>query len=131
MEIAVLLISIFALFQIKHLIVDFLLQPRYEWSNKGTYGHWGGIRHALKQAIGTAVVAAMLPHSVLWMCFTFAFLAEFAIHYHIDWAKMNINRVMGWGANTHAEFWYLTGFDQFLHQMTFLLIAFVIVYFGL
>lgn len=42
------------LLQIKHLIVDWCWQPAYEFQNKGTYGHWGGVRHALKNAVGTA-----------------------------------------------------------------------------
>jgi len=46
---------ILLLLQIKHLIVDWCWQPAYEWQNKGTYGHWGGIRHALKNAIGTGL----------------------------------------------------------------------------
>jgi len=47
-------------------------------------------------------------------------ILDFVAHYHVDWAKMNINRAMGWGATTHNEFWWLTGLDQWLHQMTYL-----------
>lgn len=42
------------------------------------------------------------------------------IHYHIDWAKMNLNAKMGWGPTTHEQFWALLGFDQYLHALTYL-----------
>lgn len=99
----------------KHFIVDFPLQPKYMYSNKGTYGHPGGILHSFLHSITT------------WMIF--AFYTKYAIvyavvdgivHYHIDWAKVNINKRMGWGPTTHEEFWYLTGVDQFLHALTYI-----------
>lgn len=30
----------------KHFIIDFLLQGQYQWKNKGTYGHPGGLLHS-------------------------------------------------------------------------------------
>ena len=54
------------------------------------------------------------------------FFADTFIHYHIDWAKMNLNARMGWGANTHEQFWWLLGLDQYLHALTYIgLIAMV------
>ncbi|MCX6783368.1 MAG: hypothetical protein NTZ20_05315 [Candidatus Levybacteria bacterium] len=41
--------------QIKHFLIDWFLQFPYEYKNKGTYGHWGGIRHAFKNGFGTAI----------------------------------------------------------------------------
>lgn len=98
----------------KHFIVDFPLQPRYQYSNKGTYGHPGGLLHAFLHFIAT------------WACFIFyakyavvLALIDAVLHYHIDWAKVNINKKMGWGPTTHEEFWWLTGLDQFLHALTY------------
>ena len=54
-------------------------------------------------------------------------LVEFLLHYHIDWAKMSLNRKMGWGATTHNEFWVLLGVDQLLHQLTYILLIFAAV----
>lgn len=48
----------------KHFFVDFLWQPEYEWKNKGTLGHWGGIRHSLKHGIVSALI--FLPVSYYW-----------------------------------------------------------------
>jgi hypothetical protein len=121
------------LLQIKHLIVDWMWQPSYEFLNKGTYGHWGGIRHALKNAVGTGLVfviasaATLSPLSIL-----FIIAVDFIVHYHIDYAKVNINEYYGWKPTEHPQFWRLTGFDQFLHQVTYIcLIGFSVVYFGM
>jgi hypothetical protein len=50
------------------------------------------------------------------------FLADGVIHYHIDWAKMNLNARLGWGANTHEQFWWLLGLDQYLHALTYIVL---------
>lgn len=99
----------------KHFIVDFPLQPKYQWSNKGTYGHPGGILHAGLHGLGTWL--CLLPFSTIALPLAFA---DMLIHYHIDWAKMNINKHYGWGANTHEQFWWLLGLDQFLHYLTYI-----------
>lgn len=126
----------YLLLQTKHLIVDWCWQPPYEFMNKGTYGHWGGIRHALKNAIGTALIMAMivqfgLAQSMLVAAMTFVLVlvVDFVLHYHIDWAKMNINRHYGLEPTKHANFWRLTGFDQFLHQITYVGIVTSVFYF--
>ena len=85
------------------------------WSNKGTYGHYGGLVHAGLNALGTAIIC-----SYFYGYFLLVFMVDFFAHYHIDWAKMNINRITGWSPNSHPQFWWLTGFDQFLHQVTYL-----------
>jgi hypothetical protein len=109
------------LLQVKHLIIDWCWQPKYEWSNKGTYGHFGGIRHAGKNAIGTGLALYIgLSGSIsIGNAFVLALL-DFVIHYHVDWSKMSLNAKTGWGPLTHPQFWWLTGFDQFLHQITYI-----------
>ena len=51
---------------------------------------------------------------------------EFFVHYLIDYAKMKINRIKGWTATTHNEFWQLTGLDQLLHQLTYVFILYAV-----
>jgi hypothetical protein len=120
------IILLLLLLQLKHLIVDWCWQPEYEWKNKGTYGHFGGIRHALKNAIGTAICfIPFIPFSIWPLLYILAI--DYLIHYHIDFCKMNINRIKKWGPLTHPQFWYLTGVDQFLHQITYLLLVWLII----
>ncbi len=100
-------------FILKHFICDYLLQFPYHYKNKGTYGHMGGINHALIHALGT-----------LALCFFFELPLWFAgadliIHYHIDWAKMRLNHRYGWQPTTSEKFWWLLGFDQTLHYLTY------------
>jgi hypothetical protein len=51
---------------------------------------------------------------------------DFFVHYHIDWAKMNINAKYGWKADSHPEFWYLLGLDQFLHAVTYIGLVYLV-----
>jgi hypothetical protein len=105
---------IFTLLITKHFIVDFPLQQAYQYTNKGTYGHPGGILHAGLHGIGTFLCLMVFsPFAVL-----FAFV-DMIVHYHIDWAKMNINSKLGWGPTTHEQFWWLMGLDQLLHYLTY------------
>jgi hypothetical protein len=112
------LITLLLLLQVKHFVIDFPLQTKYQWSNKGTYGHSGGLLHALLHGIGTflciAIVVLDIPSAIILS------FADMIIHYHINWAKMNINKKMTWGPTTHEQFWWLLGLDQLLHQVTYI-----------
>lgn len=112
------------LLQMKHFILDFYYQPPYQWKNKGTYGHPGGIVHSLQHAIPTFfLVWFFAANSFIALAVS---LVEFLLHYHIDWAKMNINKKMGWTATIHEEFWQFLGLDQLLHQLTYIGITAVV-----
>jgi hypothetical protein len=113
---------------IKHLVIDFPLQGPYQYKNKGTYGHPGGLLHAGLHVIGTFVV--LICGAPLVAALMLAMI-DGIVHYHIDWSKVNINKKFGWGPTTHEEFWYLVGLDQFLHLMTYWTIILAItVYFS-
>jgi hypothetical protein len=100
----------------KHFIVDFPLQNKFQWSNKGTYGHPGGILHSGLHGLATYFcIAWYAPVAAIYLAF-----ADMFIHYHIDWAKMNINAKLGWAPTTHEQFWWLLGLDQFLHALTYI-----------
>ena len=111
------------LLTIKHFVVDFLLQNKFQWSNKGKYGHPGGLLHAGLHGIGTALCL----YSFDWTDILFLAGFDAVIHYHIDWAKTNINERMGWGPTTHEQFWWILGADQLLHSLTYLAIIGLIV----
>lgn len=107
------------LFSIKHFLVDFPLQGPYQYLNKGTYGHPGGLLHAALHGAGTFAVLfcfASLPFVALMTAI------DVIVHYHIDWAKMNLNKHFGWAANTSEKFWWLLGLDQLTHYITYVII---------
>ena len=111
-------------FQVKHFVCDFWLQPEYMWKNKGTLGHRGGIDHSLFHAFVTYGILMCFSVPAFWAYMAFIF--EFFSNYFIDYAKMNINRIKGWKADTHPQFWNALGLDQMLHQLTYVIIlAFV------
>jgi hypothetical protein len=84
--------------------------------NKGTYGHFGGIMHSSFHGLATALVFWFVaPLSCLWIG-----LIDAVVHYHVDWAKMNLNKKMEWAPNTHEQFWWLLGLDQYLHALTYI-----------
>lgn len=111
------IILMIALLFTKHFIIDFPLQTKYQWSNKGIYGHPGGILHAGLHGIGTFFT--LLTFGTVGLV-AFVATLDTIIHYHIDWLKININKQFGWSANTSEKFWWLLGFDQYLHAMTYI-----------
>ena len=110
-----LIILLLALFGIKHFICDFVLQFPYMLAQKGTYGAQGGLDHAYIHGIFTWFV--LLPF--LGSIAAFAALFDLAAHYHIDWAKQQLNRGL-----TPADrmFWVWFGADQGLHYLTYIAI---------
>lgn len=129
--------GLLVLLLVKHLICDFFLQGPYQYLNKGRYGHPGGILHAFIAMWGTFLVF------IIWLICTeldgrasingmptrdLAYWAiligiEGIVHYHTDWAKVQICRKMEWHANNSEYFWWLLGVDQFIHHLTYVLLA--------
>lgn len=108
----------FALFT-KHFICDFLLQGPFQYLNKGTYGHPGGVFHSAIQAAGTILSFFLVLGFTLPAYIAPIAAVEYLVHYHIDWAKMNINAHFGLKPDNSEKFWYLLGFDQYLHYLTY------------
>lgn len=107
--------------QIKHLLLDWIFQPKWMWSNKGTYGHLGGVTHALLNGFGTAAIIS-LYYNNFWPIL----VIDSILHYHIDWAKIRILNLANLDSND-KEFWWLTGIDQFLHQITYILLIMMVI----
>lgn len=105
---------------VKHFVFDFLYQPPYQWQNKGTYGHWGGLVHSGQHAVASFLILLFFTASPVAAVLA---ILEFFIHYHMDWFKMNYNKRKGWTATTHNEFWVLMGFDQLVHSLTYILMV--------
>lgn len=111
-----------ALLFTKHFVVDFPLQTKFQWSNKGTYGHAGGILHAGIHGFATWLCLFWFaPEAAVYLSFL-----DFVIHYHIDWIKMNLNAKMGWKPDNSEYFWWLLGADQFLHAMTYVFLVMMV-----
>ena len=110
-------------------IIDFFLQTPYQYCNKGKYGHPGGLLHAGIHVALTPLVYLVLAPASLVLAGAVA-LGEFAVHYHVDWAKEQLMHRNGWTSQDRG-FWYALGTDQLVHGLTYLLIVAVLVGGGL
>lgn len=108
----------------KHFVADFPLQASpWMYRNKGTYGHPGGIVHAAIHAwLTLCTVGCWYGHGGGKVA-VLAALADGVVHYHIDWAKVNITEHYGLHPLKNESYWILLGFDQYLHALTYFAIA--------
>jgi hypothetical protein len=121
MEIVLIL---FALLSIKHFLADFVFQTNNMVLEKGNYGAKGGIYHSLIHALLTGLVFWSVLDSIGLVMFIA--ILDGVIHYHIDWAKININRSRKL-TPADQSFWFWLGVDQLMHYLTYVgLIALVI-----
>lgn len=104
------------LLQVKHWYIDFVNQSEQEVQWKGTYLDWRGMKHSVKHGIATMLI----------MCFFIDFpsalvlgVMDAILHYHIDWAKMNINKKYNYTID-NPKFWAWLGADQLAHQITYI-----------
>lgn len=115
------------LLQVKHFVCDFVTQTPYQLRYKGIYGHPAGLVHAGLHVVGSAIVltvlkVAMLPPASI-MLLGVLLAAEFVLHYHIDWSKEQVVKPFAEGQG--MAYWVTFGFDQLLHQATYVAIAYV------
>jgi hypothetical protein len=109
---------VFFLLQIKHFLADFLWQTNQMVTEKGIYGARYGIYHSLIHSAGTFLAFSWM-HPVLGIITA---LIDFLAHYHIDWAKININNKYHYTPQD-SKFWFWLGLDQLAHQLTYLFLV--------
>ena len=109
-----------ALFGIKHFIADFLMQYDYMFRDKGIYGAEGGLHHAGVHACWTFLI--LIPFVTSTEQLLILPLFDFIAHYHIDWAKININKKYKYTPADH-KFWFWLGLDQLAHQITYIFLV--------
>ena len=119
------LLTLLVLLQIKHWYIDFVNQSMEEVHSKGIYGDFHVIMHSAKQALGTLVAILFVTGMDYFAYAAVLAFIDFALHYHIDWSKININKKKNYTVET-PEFWAWLGFDQLLHQLTYLFIIWMV-----
>ena len=124
-QLAILVLAAVGVLMLKHAVADFYLQTPYQYLNKGTYGHPGGVLHAgIHVALTPLVYLVLVPSSIL-LAGAIA-LGEFAVHYHIDWLKEQVTRSNGW-TTPDRGFWLALGTDQLAHGLTYLALVAILV----
>jgi len=114
-----------ALLFVKHWYIDFVNQSNEEVAWKGTYLDWRGVKHSLKHGIATFLILFIVTTLDLEMSL-FLGMLDFIIHYHVDWAKININKENNYTVE-NPKFWQWLGADQLAHNLTYLFIVWTIV----
>lgn len=114
-------VVLLALFGIKHFLADFLWQYPFMLEDKGHYGAPGGITHAMLHGLLTffVIIGFCRPEDAVTIA-----LLDTLIHYHIDWAKTNLNQKL---TVEDRRFWIWFGLDQTLHYLTYIGIIAIIV----
>ena len=112
------------LLQIKHMFVDYFLQTPRMLEGRGTYWHLGRAQHAGVHVLGS-VLAFLLVGAPLPFIAVIAVL-EWIVHFNIDWGKARYSEIKGYGPH-EAGYWRANGFDQALHQLTYVAMAWAFV----
>ena len=120
MEILLLLLF----FQIKHWYADFKIQTYMQTVKKGVWLHPVGISHSMEHMIASMVVLLIYglvftinPITIIWIC-----ISEGILHYIIDFVKVKY----GCKDNTKPLFWNQFGLDQLSHQVTYLVMVWIL-----
>lgn len=111
------IIAALAFLAAKHFVADYLLQTPYQYRNKGRYGHPGGLLHAVIHGIASLPVLLIVPAAGVALGLAVV-AGEMAIHYHMDWLKERLVADRGLG-HKDAAYWQILGFDQLVHQLTY------------
>ena len=111
------ILILLALFQIKHMFADYFLQTPKMLEGRGSYFHMGRAQHALVHAVGSVICLVIIGSPIAFIAIIVAL--EWVVHFHIDWGKASYSSAKG-HTPADAGFWRAAGFDQMLHQMTYI-----------
>lgn len=109
-----------AAFQVKHFLGDYVFQNAFILNHRRIWGHPGGVLHVGVHALLTLPILMVAGVSGWLLALLVA--GEALFHYHVDWVKDSwIHRA---GLTTSdKQYWWFTGIDQALHQLSYLVIA--------
>lgn len=109
-----------AAFQVKHFLGDYVFQNAFILNHRRIWGHPGGVLHVGVHAVLTLPILMVAGVSGWLLAVLVA--GEALFHYHVDWVKDSwIHRA---GLTTSdKQYWWFTGIDQALHQLSYLVIA--------
>lgn len=103
-----------AAFSLKHLLADFVLQTGWIAHGKGCRSGWFAplaAHAAIHAGLALALILAVRP-ALWWLA-----LVDLLVHFAVDRAKTLVGQSARWTPDD-APYWWLFGFDQFLHQLT-------------
>lgn len=111
----IIIIGFIAAMLIKHYLSDFIFQTETIVSKKGSNPRYL-LLHSLHHALASFIVVILFFDLSLA---ALIFIAEMLIHTILDWIKANPN-LLGRYQPPTTQFFIVFGFDQLLHQLTYL-----------
>ena len=113
------LYGLLLLFAFKHYVADFMLQTSWIAHGKERVTGWFAplAVHVLAHGVLTLAIALTLAPRLWWLA-----LVDVVVHATIDRCKSLLGNWGSWKP-TEGQFWWLMGFDQFLHQATNIALA--------
>ena len=108
---------------IKHWYIDFINQSAEEVHGKGIYGNAYGLMHSIKHGVATFIIFWLFLAN--WPMAIILGFIDFVLHYHIDWAKININKKYNYTPE-NPKFWAWLGADQLAHQLTYIFLIWAV-----
>ena len=115
-------VSLYAVFIIKHLLGDYLLQTQWMVAGKESPSGWLTplTAHCAVHATLTGAIMLVVAPALWWLA-----AVDFFVHAAIDLFKNVVTRRLGLTPFTESRWWWIFGIDQSLHQFTHL--GFVVV----
>lgn len=116
MQLATMTVLMLIWLQVKHYVADYLMQPKWVLFAKGDMRRAGGYVHAAIHAVGSIpayLIAGLELVDIAILC-----VAEFVVHYLVDFIKVDLSARSKGGPDTMI-YWALHGGDQLLHQLTY------------
>lgn len=106
-----------ALLTVKHMFADYFLQTPAMLRARDEYLHAGRAQHCAVHVAGSALV--LFGFGVNAGLVVLVLVAEFVLHYHIDFGKGVWSERAG-HTPAQAGYWRAFGVDQTLHQLTYI-----------
>lgn len=103
-------------FEIKHFLADYVFQTSVMLEGKGNLFLPGGYLHAGLHSVLSFLVLVLAGTGLGLALLLVA--AEFVVHYLTDFSKSRYSRNVHFTTDP-ARYWRLHGFDQLLHQLTY------------
>ncbi len=106
--------SLLLVVALKHFVADFVLQTNWIARGKERATGWALplAAHVAIHGAMTLAIALVFNPAAWWIAGV-----DIVIHALVDRGKSMISQAAHWPI-TDARFWWLLGFDQFLHQVT-------------
>lgn len=109
---------------LKYYICEYILQTTEISSSKHKYFSIGSLKHICHHILGSLLI--LLFYNIKSILIPLLLLLETFLHYHIDYLHMH------YGPTSYRDkkYWQWLGAEQFLHQLTIILMMILIVKFN-